>query len=166
MAQKGQLKVTVLRLPLVYGPGCKGNMHSLLRLVQLGIPLPLAGIKNRRSLLGIENLATMLLKALNNPNAFNQLFLAADGDILSTPQIMTCLAEGMHKKLRLWPCPYAFLHLSARLLGQGDKLSKLSADLTVDTAKLRRQLAWQPAHSTCDGLKRYAASNQTSGAKR
>lgn len=165
VAKNDQLKITILRLPLVYGPGCKGNMHSLLRLVQLGVPLPLGGIENRRSLLGVENLATILLKVLDNPKAFNQLFLAADGDVLSTPQIMACLAEGVNKKLRLWRCPYSFLQLSARALGQGDKLNKLSSDLTVDISKLCRQLAWQPVQSTCEGLKKFAALSQTSGGK-
>jgi nucleoside-diphosphate-sugar epimerase len=79
---------TIIRPPLVYGPGNPGNMERLLKLIRLGIPLPLASVRNRRSFIYVGNLVDLVLKCLGNPKAFGKIFLPADGENVSTPELI------------------------------------------------------------------------------
>ncbi|MDO3385011.1 NAD-dependent epimerase/dehydratase family protein [Gilvimarinus sp. SDUM040013] len=164
-ARESALKVTVLRLPLVYGLGCKGNMRSLLRFVNSGFPVPLARVRNKRSLLGIDNLADILMRTINNPRAYNEMFLAGDGEELSTSEIMACLSEGIGGRFKSIPIPVPLLKLSMFILGQSDKFDKLTGNLTVDISKLSQRLQWQPKVNTQDGLKEFARSSLTASEK-
>jgi len=84
---------TIIRPPLVYGPGNPGNMERLLKLVRSGIPLPLASVRNRRSFLYVENLADLIAKCLGNPKAFGKVFLPSDGEDVSTPELIRSIAK-------------------------------------------------------------------------
>ena len=82
---KTGLEVIVFRLPLVYGPGVRGNIASLIKIINLGLPLPLSGIKNKRSILGIDNLVDLLIRCIDHSKASGKIFLASDDQDLSTP---------------------------------------------------------------------------------
>lgn len=84
---------TIIRPPLVYGPGNPGNMERLLKLIRSRIPLPLESLRNRRSFIYVENLVDLILKSLGNPKAFGKIYLPSDGEDLSTAQLIEKIAR-------------------------------------------------------------------------
>ena len=84
---------TILRPPLVYGPGNKANFGLLVKLVQTGLPLPLASVRNRRSFIYVENLVDLIGTCLANPKAFGKTFLPSDAEDVSTPELIRAIAR-------------------------------------------------------------------------
>lgn len=150
IAAAGTLAVTVARAPLVYGPGVKGNFLSLMRAVDRGWPLPLAGIDNRRSLVCVDNLADALAMMLERAEARGRTYLVADGEDFSTPGLARALAGALGRTSRLWLLPGA--GLLARLAGRSAAWSRLAGSLQVDAGRLRAELAWIPSVTPAQGL--------------
>jgi nucleoside-diphosphate-sugar epimerase len=144
--------LVVLRPPLVYGPGVKGNFLALLGLVARGLPLPLASIANRRSLVGIENLLDLVELALVHERAPGQVFLLRDARDVSTPELIRLIARGLGRPARLFPCPPVALGALARLMGRGGEAERLVESLIVDDAATRATLGWQPRVTLEDGI--------------
>jgi len=84
---------TILRPPLIYGFGSKANFGLLVKLVSLGISLPLASVRNRRSFLYIGNLVNLIAFCLGNPKAFGKIYLPSDGEDVSTPELIRAIAR-------------------------------------------------------------------------
>ena len=142
-AQTG-LEMVVVRPPLVYGPGVKGNFLRLLQVIEHGLPLPLASVKNQRSLIGVRNLVDFLTLCVQYPAAAGETFLIADGEDVSTPELIRRLAQAMGRSARLWPCPVGPMRLAARAAGKESAIERLCGSLTVDSAKARTLLSWTP----------------------
>lgn len=147
------LESVILRPPLVYGAGVKGNLLRLLNTIARGLPLPLDAIHNQRSLLSVDNLVDAIVCCLNAPTAAGQTYLVSDGTDVSTPALIRTLAAGMDKPARLFPCPVTLLNWAAAALGQRDAVLRLTGSLRVDSSRIRRDLNWQPRLSTEAGLK-------------
>lgn len=152
VAAETGLQVVVLRPPLVYGPGVKGNFLRLLRLVARRAPLPLGAIDNRRSLLYVGNLADAIVKAADTPRPARWTYLVADGEDVSTPDLVRRLAAALGVKPRLLSFPLAPLKLAATLAGRRAELARLTGSLQVDSSRLRRELDWRPRYSLSQGL--------------
>lgn len=146
------VELVILRPTLVYAAHAPGNFARLLRIVRAGVPLPLAGVRNRRSMLALENLLDFITLCLERPEAADQLFVVADERALSTPELIRCLAAGMRQPARLWPCPELVLRLGARLTGRTAMYQQLCGDLRVDIGKSRRVLGWSPPYEACTAL--------------
>ncbi|MEW8626800.1 MAG: SDR family oxidoreductase [Candidatus Thiodiazotropha sp.] len=146
-------ELVIVRPVLVYGAGVKGNLQRLVRWIRKGVPLPLAAVENRRSLVGIDNLLDFLQLCIEHPAAAGEAFLVADGEDLSTPQLIRCLAEAMGVTAKLFPLPIAMLRLLGRLSGRSAAIDRLCGDLQVDLEKNRRLLAWTPKRSVEAGLR-------------
>lgn len=142
------LKITVLRIPLVYGPGVGGNFLRLMKWIYRGIPLPLAGIKNRRSLLYLGNLVDALIACAVAQRAEGKTFIVSDGEEVSTPELIRRLAAAMGKKARLFHLPIPLL----RFAGEHQAVSRLSQSLVVDGSAIRRETGWIPPYSMDCGL--------------
>ncbi|MEW5878964.1 MAG: NAD-dependent epimerase/dehydratase family protein [Pseudomonadota bacterium] len=153
IARHTMMELVVLRPTLVYGPHCPGNMARLARLVARGMPLPLASFTSRRSLIGVDNLASLIEGALVHRAAVGQTFLAADGEDVSLPELIRHLADGLGVPARLFPFPPAALRLGAHLLGQAATFDRLTAPLRVDVTKARTLLGWSPEVSVAAGLR-------------
>lgn len=141
------LALTILRPPLVYGPGVKANFLALTRAIARGWPLPLAGIENRRSLLYVANLADAVLRCLDAPPG--KTFLVADGSPVSTPELCRRIALALGRPARLFHLPRALLELAPGA-------TRLTRSLEVDDGAIRRELGWTPPHSLDEGLQRTA----------
>ena len=150
-AQTG-LEVSIIRPPLVYGAGVRGNFLSLLKLAHKGWPLPLASIDNRRSLVGIQNLCSLIELCGNHPRAAGEVFLVSDGQDVSTPELIRLLAKAMGQPCRLFPFPASVLESASKILGQSRIWSRLAGSLQVDISKARQQLGWEPPFSLERGL--------------
>jgi nucleoside-diphosphate-sugar epimerase len=146
------LQLVIVRPPLVYGPRAPGNFGKLLRAAQLGIPLPLASIHNRRDFIGVENLADVLLASATHPAAAGETFLVSDREETSTAALAQSLYRSCGHENRLFPCSPSLLRLGARMLRREKLAAQLLDDLTLDTSRVAARLGWEPRVSMADGL--------------
>lgn len=160
IAAETGMELVIVRPPLVYGPGVRANFAALLRAVARGIPLPLACIDNRRSLVALDNLLDFIVTCIGHPAAANQTFLVSDGEDLSTPELVRRMARAVGRPARLIPVPVWLLVAGARLLGKQDQLQRLSGNLQLDISKARDLLGWQPPVTVDEGLGRTLADNR------
>jgi len=151
-ARDSGLDLVILRPPLVYGPGVKGNLRALIRLVASGVPLPLAAIDNRRSLISLDHLVELLALACTHPAASGRVLLARDGADVSTPELIRALASGLGRRARLFPVPSAVLAAFGSVPVLRPALSRLTLSLQVDDTETRRILGWSPAVTPEAGL--------------
>ncbi|MDO8412823.1 MAG: SDR family oxidoreductase [Gallionellaceae bacterium] len=152
IARETSLEIVILRPPLVYGPGVKGNFAHMLATVARSIPLPLASVHNQRSLLYVANLVSALITAATNPSAAGQTYLVSDGEDISTPELLRCLASAMAVPSHLIPFPLVLLRGAGRVLGKHIQLERLMGSLQIDSDKIRRDLNWIPPYSLQQGL--------------
>jgi len=150
------MEIVIVRPPLVYGPGVAGNFLTLLSWMDRGIPLPLASVENQRSLVGINNLINLLVLCLSHPRAAGEVFLASDGEDISTPELLRRTAQSLGKLSHLFPFPVSLLRMMAWFMAKGDVCDRLCGSLTVDSNKARRLLGWSPVSSVDDELRRTA----------
>jgi len=148
------MEVVIIRPPLVYGPGVKGNFASMIKLVEKGLPLPLGAIHNKRSLVALDNLVDLIIKCIDHPAAANQVFLAGDGQDVSTTELLRGVGRAMGKPARLIPVPAGMLMFGAGLLGKKAVAQRLLGSLQVDISKVRNLLGWEPPLSVDEGLRR------------
>ncbi len=146
------LKVVILRCPLVYGPGVKGNFLRLLQAVDHGIPMPLALAKNRRSLIYLDNLTDAITTCLTHPTAAGKTYLVSDGEDVSTAELIARIAQALGKPSRLWPCSLGLIELAGRMTGKSDEIAKLLGSLCIDSSKIRSELDWTPPYTLEQGL--------------
>ena len=151
------LEVVVLRPPLVYGPGVKGNFLKLLSLCDKAPPLPLASACNHRSFIHVGNLADAVRLCLSHPAAGGETFLLRDGQDLSTPELIRGLASALGRPVRLFPAPRPLLRGLAAAVGRRATAARLLESLVIDDRKILELLAWQPPFGVLEGLTETAA---------
>lgn len=154
IAKETGLEIVILRPPLVYGTNAPGNFGSLVRWVDKGILLPLGAVNNKRSLVALDNLVDLIVTCIEHPAAANQVFLAGDGEDLSTSELLRGVAQAMGRSSRLLPIPASLLQIGATLLGKKAIAQRLLGSLQVDITKTREVLDWQPPLTVEQGLAR------------
>ncbi len=152
IGERSGMGVTILRPPLVYGPGVKGNFRILLKLVDRRVPLPFKAVTNRRSLLYLGNLVDAIAVCLEAPTAAKRTYLLRDGEDLSVPELLHRLAEALDRSAPLFAVPEAMLKLGASCLGRKAEIERLLGSLTVDDRCIRDELGWDPPFSVAQGL--------------
>lgn len=149
--------VTIVRPPLVFGPGVRANFLSLLRAVDRGTPLPLALVQNHRSFIYVGNLADALIASVRAGRAASSTFFVSDGEDLATPDLVRRLARALGRPARLWPLPPSLLRLGLSLLGRRAAADRLLGNLQVDSSAFRNAASWSPPFSVDDGIAATAA---------
>jgi len=147
LAAQTCMEVVIIRPPLVYGPGAPGNFGSLVRVAQRGLPLPLGAVHNQRSLVALDNLVSLVLLCADrarSPQAANQVFVVADGEDVSTSNLLRMVARAAGRPSRLLPVPGSWLLAGASLLGKRVVADRLLSNLQVDATKARTLLGWRP----------------------
>lgn len=163
VASETGMEVVIVRPPLVYGPGVKGNFVQMLDVVAQRVPLPFAFVHNRRSLVYVGNLVDALITCAIHPATTGQTYLVCDGEDVSTSDLLRQLAAAMGVHSRLFPCPPALLRLAGKLTGKSQQLERLLGSLQVDGDKIRRDLNWVPPFSLQQGLQATAEWYRTNG---
>src|SRR5674476_1091057 len=136
---------------VIYGPNPKGNMRTLVRLARSSLPLPAASFTSRRSLLGVENLISAIIFALNNPATIGETYLVADSKAMTIGEILTMLRKIQGRSSSTISIPQVIVRLLLMLCGRTDLWSRLSGNFVVDTSKLE-SVGWRPAIDTYEGL--------------
>jgi nucleoside-diphosphate-sugar epimerase len=149
---KTGIEIVIVRPPLVYGPGVRANFLRLMTLAARGIPLPLPDTKNRRSLIGVENLADFLIQCVSHPMAANETFFLSDGEDVSTRELIVRLSLALGRSARFLPVPEFAVFLAARLAGKQAAADRLFGSLVVNSAKARQELGWTPPLTLDSGL--------------
>ncbi len=147
------MEVTIIRPPLIYGPGVKGNLASLISWVRRELPLPLGDLThNLRSLVGLDNLVDLILTCSYHPKAANQTFLISDGEDLSTTELIRRIAKALGQQAHLLSVSPWLISLMAGLLGKKVISERLLGSLQVDMHKTCQLLDWKPSVSVDEGL--------------
>lgn len=159
------LEVVVVRPPLVYGPGVRANFLRLMQLVAKGVPLPLGGVDNSRSLIGVENLVDLVIRCVEHPAALGQTFLVSDGQDISTKELILELARMMGRPARLLSLPRDWVRFAAWGVGRLAEVDRLTDSLRIDIRHTCETLDWQPPVSLKTGLQRTVGAYLASRAK-
>ena len=141
------MEYVIIRPTLVYGQGVKANFSTLISAVKRGLPLPIATVKNERSMIGINNLVDLIIATCTNQKAANQTFLASDGTDTSTPALVRLIAKSLNRQTRIFPFPISILRLFAAVFGKSSAIDKLTGSLSVDISHTTSTLNWHPPFS-------------------
>lgn len=150
------MRVAIIRPPLVYGPGVSANFLRLLSWANRATPLPLASVKNARSVVSVWNLCDLICSLLRRREAIGGIYMISDGEDISTPQLIRRLADSMHRPVRLFPAPLGLLRTIAALTGKSAEFKRLCGSLVVDMRDTRARLDWAPSVTLEQGLDRTA----------
>ncbi|MBF0520848.1 MAG: NAD-dependent epimerase/dehydratase family protein [Nitrospirae bacterium] len=145
--------VTILRIPLVYGPFVKGNFLRLLKIASKNIPLPLKSVNNRRSMLYVGNLASAIEASIHDLSEQVKTYMVSDTVDVSTPELITMISKEMGKVPILLPFPVPLLRLAGTLTGFSDELDRLLGSLTVSTYRIKLDLNWSPPYDISYGIR-------------
>jgi len=146
------MELVIVRPPLVYAGNAPGNFQRLLKLVDLGVPLPFSGVHNKRSMISLNNFTDFLKTCAVHPDARGQLFLVSDGEDLSLPEIIRGLALGMGRKSRLFYFPVPVMFMLSNILGKRALMTQLCGSFVLNSGKARTRLNWTPPFSSREEL--------------
>ncbi|MBI5234436.1 MAG: NAD-dependent epimerase/dehydratase family protein, partial [Deltaproteobacteria bacterium] len=146
------METVVLRPPLVYGPGVRANFLRLIGLVDKGVPLPFASLKNQRSIIYLGNLTHAIALCSFHRKAPGETYLVSDCEDVSTPGLIRMIAKELGRTTRLLPFPEPLFRAAAALFGMKESLGRLIGSLEVDCSKIQRELGWSPPYSVEQGI--------------
>lgn len=149
---QNDMAVTIIRSPLVYGPGVKGNFRTLIKLASLPVPLPLAGLKGKRSLLYVGNLSS-LLYSISVGGPLPGIYHVSDGRDVSTSELLSIIRVHLGNKSRLFYFPTFIFKGVLMLLRRGEYFDKLFSELRISNVELEKKFGWEPLYSLDQGLK-------------
>ena len=139
-------RLFIIRPCMIHGPGNKGNLNLLYKVVEKGIPWPLAAFENQRSFLSIDNLNFLIKNILENKNINSGIYNFADDKSLSTNDLVKIISTASGKKPQLWKISERFIVAIARagdLLKfplNSERLKKLTESYVVSNTKIKKAL--------------------------
>jgi nucleoside-diphosphate-sugar epimerase len=154
IAQETGMDVVIVRPPLVYGPGVKANFRRLMISIKRGVPLPLGAVHNKRSFVALDNLVGFIILCAKHPKAANQTFLIADGEDVSTTNLLKKIAQAFGRKAILISIPVIAMKYVAKFMGKSDVADRLFCSLQVDISKSRELLGWESVITMDEQLKK------------
>lgn len=132
--------------------GAKANFRAMIKCVTFNVPLPLASVSNKRSIVGIDNLVSLISTCLDHPAAAGEVFLVSDGEDVSTAELIQRTASALNKRSFIFHVPVKILRMLARFIGREDVAQRLIDSLQVDITKTCNVLSWRPPLSLDQGL--------------
>lgn len=158
LAETVDMRIAVIRPPLIYGAGALGNLRLLVRAIQRGIPLPFGAIRNRRAFLGVENLTSFIANRLSGAERKFDIFLVADETQISTPEFVRQIARAAGSTARLIPVPVPALQLLLKMSGRPEARDSLIGSMEIDVSKVAAT-GWRPQLSMEEGLRRAVSAS-------
>ncbi|AQW97056.1 NAD-dependent epimerase/dehydratase family protein [Elizabethkingia anophelis] len=135
-------RLFIIRPCMIHGPGNKGNLNLLYKIVEKGIPWPLASFHNERSFLSIDNLSYLLLKMLQSATIQNGIYNFADDEPLSTNELVTLISKVLGKEQKLWKISPKLIRSVVRIGDalplplNSERLKKLTESYVVSNQKI------------------------------
>jgi nucleoside-diphosphate-sugar epimerase len=158
ISKNSGLELVVIRSPLVYGASAPGNLARLIKFIKLGVPLPFGNLKNKRSMIGIDNLVDLIIKCIGHPDAAGKTFLVSDDDDLSTSDFINLISTSMRCKSRLFSVPIFLIKILGYISGKKKEINKLIGSLQIDINYTKEVLNWKPLLNAKEGIKRMVKS--------
>jgi UDP-glucose 4-epimerase len=158
LAETVDMRIAVIRPPLIYGAGALGNFRLLVRAIQRGIPLPFGAIRNRRAFLGVENLTSFIANRLSDAERKFDIFLVADEMQISTPAFVRQIARAAGRTARLVPVPVPALQVLLKMSGRPEARDSLIGSMEIDVSKVAAT-GWRPQLSMEEGLRRAVSAS-------
>ena len=158
VAQAARMELVILRPPMVYGAGGRGNFRRLVKLIRLGVPLPFGRATAPRSFIGVENLADAVACCAAHPGAAGQTFLVADAQTSSTVDLIEKIAQALGRHRTHFPAPVGLLKALARALGRERDFHRLFAAFALDTSAATAQMGWRAPVPMLAGIRRAVAA--------
>ena len=155
--RSGAIEGVVLRLPMTYGPGVKGNFARLLEAIAAERRLPLAGIANRRTLLYVGNAVSAIESALATRALAGETLPLSDAEGVSTSELAERLARELGVVPRLFHLPAPLMRTGGMLLGRSATIARLLGTLEVDAGRFCELARWLPPFTVDEGLAATAA---------
>jgi nucleoside-diphosphate-sugar epimerase len=146
------LEMVIIRPPLVYGPGVRANFLRLIRMIDRGLPLPIPETTNRRSMIGVQNLADFLVQCVCQQRAANHTYLVSDGEDLSIRELIGRLGSALGHKVRFLPISPSLMRIAGKVARKEEEISRLLDSLSIDSSNARRSLDWHPPLTVDEGL--------------
>lgn len=131
IAQESSMEVVVLRSPVVYGAGVKGNIERMARLVHTQLPLPFGKVNNQRMMLSLSNLSLWVEAAITAKDLPKRPVLMGDPRAVSTKELVIHLGKGMGRKPLLLPIPISLMEAGAAMIGMRQVAQRLFSSLEV-----------------------------------
>jgi len=147
IANETGLEIVIVRPTLVYGLNAPGNFGLLNKLINLVPFLPFRLVRNRRCFIAVQNLVELLIICAEHSSAVGHIFLAADGDAISTRQLTDAIAKGSERPLLQLPIPVSAMKFISKLIGKTSMGTQLFGNLEVDVSSTRAILGWVPSYS-------------------
>lgn len=153
-SKTSKMDVVIIRPPLIYGPGVKGNFLTLIKIFSKRIPIPFLKINNRRQFVGISNLISLIHMCMENEKASNQIFLAGDKEALSTTQWVQKIGDLLKNPPVLTPISDKIVVKFFQWMGCNSLAERLFKSLEIDLTKNEKILGWKPEFDIDYELKR------------
>jgi nucleoside-diphosphate-sugar epimerase len=163
LGEKTGMETVILRSPLIYGPGIKGNLLSLFNAVDKGLPLPLRWVDNRRDLLFVGNLIAAMMHAMGIPAQQCGPYYVCDGEAISVAELIRRIAHALDRPARLLPVPPIFLRLVGAMSGRSETIKRLTGSLLIDGDTFCQRVNWMPPYTMKEGLAQTAAWYKSRG---
>jgi nucleoside-diphosphate-sugar epimerase len=154
LAKNSKMEVVIIRPTLIYGPGVKANFETMMRWASRPIPLPFGAIDNKRSLVSIDNLISLIEVCFYHPKAKNQIFYVSDDNDLSTSDLLLKIYKSFKNRTPLIPVPENIIKLIFLLVGKSDYSVRLLGSLQVDISKVKSLLNWEPVYSVEESIEK------------
>jgi len=136
-------RLFIIRPCMIHGPGNKGNLNLLYKIVEKGIPWPLSKFENQRSFLSIDNLSYLILEMLNKPTIPSGIYNFADDEALCTNQLINSINVALNKKSKFLAIPKSFIETVAKvgdvlhLPLNSERVKKLTESYVVSNQKIK-----------------------------
>ncbi len=154
IAKNRKMEIVIIRPPLIYGPGAKGNFKKLIKIINLGLPLPLKKIKNKRSFIFIDNLVDFIIECIYSPSASGKTLLISDDIVISTKDLIEKMAFHLNKKIFFFYCPKLLITFALKMIGKKDLIRKLLGSLEIDNYSAYETIKWKPPYSFDEGIRK------------
>lgn len=152
LAETSGMEVVIIRPPLIYGSGVKGNFLNMIQWLQKARTLPLGAVNNRRSFVSLNNLVSFIATCMTHESARNKIFLISDDEDVSTAVLLRRISYALDKSVTLLPVPTWALLTAATLAGKRSDMHRLCSSLQVNIRRSRDMLQWRPVESMDEAL--------------
>jgi nucleoside-diphosphate-sugar epimerase len=151
-------RVYILRPCMIHGPGNKGNLNLLYKIVNKGLPWPLGGFENKRSFCSIDNLCFIINELIENDQIPSGVYNIADDDSLSTNELINLISESQNKNSHIWNVPKSLINIFAKIGDilklplNSERLVKLTESYIVSNNKIKNAINKPFPLSSIEGL--------------
>jgi len=154
VAKQTKLEVVIIRIPPVYGPRMKNKFQLLLKLINLGIPLPFSLFKNEKSYIGLDNLVDIIVRCIDHPQASGKTFSVSDDEDLSLVNLIRIISSIMGRKTRLFPVPLSIFKFLGFVMGKKNEVDEIINPTKLDIDDIKKILNWSPPLNVEEGIRR------------